>query len=825
MARKKDRNRPRRPAEPTKPREGSVTPYLGHLDALIEQRALLIFLVAIVAVKLVVFRNFVLLRNAYLFKDIGSDSINSTWVTLFHIVDYLRTDGVPKWSFFQGMGQNLFGVLTFEPFLGAFYAVGPNRVAHAIGYVELVKEILGGLFFFLFLRRSQISGFAAIVGALLFAFSGYVVLGGGWYIFSYDALCIALLLFSLEKLRHDGRWYLVPIPFALMAAYQPFHLYLYAVLVVVYFVVRSLDESPWDYRRTARLVLQTGVLAVLGVLLSAPFFLSNVVQIVDSPRVGGEASFFHILASQPVFRFAPPLQYVSEILRTFSNDLIGTGDEFHGWQNYLEAPLLYIGLITLLLVPQCIALVDRRRKVVFLSLLALCAVPLVFPYFRYAFWLFAGDYFRTFTFFIALVLLCLAIHGLNLMVRERRVSFGTLLFSVAGLLLVLYMPAPTYERYGALDERLLAVVAVLLVIHAALLFALRSPRFVVAAKLGVLGAVAIEAGYFANITVNHRSLLSSDELSRRVGFNDYTREAIDRLNSVDRDFFRVMKTYASGPAIHASLNDGMIQRYRGTTAYHPFNQKGYIDFLRAFDVIPAGNETATRWAIGPANRLVLQSITSVKYGLTKQSEGNPFGMTYDHVADVQDVHVYRNRYALPLGFSYDRYVTASAFTGLRAAFKDQAILKAAVVAQQDTDRFAGFPTLVSTALVQSYTLNDYDADTRARRADTLSISEHTQNRIRGTITVAQRRFLFLSIPFDRGWSARVDGHEATLVRANVGFMGLMLAPGNHTVVLEFQPPFLVAGTGVSLVTILAYAALVYRSRARSRMSATGKEPS
>ena len=40
------------------------------------------------------------------------------------------------------------------------------------------------------------------------------------------------------------------------------------------------------------------------------------------------------------------------ILRQFSNDMAGTGSHFLGWQNYLEAPSSYCGLICLLLTPQ-----------------------------------------------------------------------------------------------------------------------------------------------------------------------------------------------------------------------------------------------------------------------------------------------------------------------------------------------------------------------------------------------------------------------------------------------------------------------------------------
>jgi uncharacterized membrane protein YfhO len=76
--------------------------------------------------------------------------------------------------------------------------------------------------------------------------------------------------------------------------------------------------------------------------------------------------------------------------------------------------------------------------------------------------------------------------------------------------------------------------------------------------------------------------------------------------------------------------------------------------------------------------------------------------------------------------------------------------------------------------------------------------------------------LFLSIPFDRGWTAHVDGKDATLLQVNAGFMGLMLGPGNHSIQLDFRPQYLTAGVGISLTAVLIYAALFVRSRITKR---------
>ena len=74
--------------------------------------------------------------------------------------------------------------------------------------------------------------------------------------------------------------------------------------------------------------------------------------------------------------------------------MLGTGDDFRGWQNYLEAPLTYCGLLCLLILPQ--VFVSGHGSPDYLRLfLAGMLIPTVFPWFRYLFWLFQGDYYRT----------------------------------------------------------------------------------------------------------------------------------------------------------------------------------------------------------------------------------------------------------------------------------------------------------------------------------------------------------------------------------------------------------------------------------------------
>ena len=75
----------------------------------------------------------------------------------------------------------------------------------------------------------------------------------------------------------------------------------------------------------------------------------------------------------------------------------------------------------------------------------------------------------------------------------------------------------------------------------------------------------------------------------------------------------------------------------------------------------------------------------------------------------------------------------------------------------------------------------------------------------------------LAIPYDMGWSARVDGEAAEIMHANVAFMGVKLTKGTHTVEFSYMPKGLKPGAAISLATLVALIGVgVYRVLRRRR---------
>ncbi len=69
--------------------------------------------------------------------------------------------------------------------------------------------------------------------------------------------------------------------------------------------------------------------------------------------------------------------------------------------------------------------------------------------------------------------------------------------------------------------------------------------------------------------------------------------------------------------------------------------------------------------------------------------------------------------------------------------------------------------------------------------------------------------LFFSVAYSDGWSARVDGEEAELLKADCGFMAILLNEGDHTVELTYETPYLRLGAAISILGIVGVGVVLW----------------
>lgn len=806
------------------------TVVVDFFEVILGKKAIFLLGALLLVLLLVLFGSFLFGDKLFLFKDIASDTINFYYPRLYYISQYLGEEGIPKWSFSEGMGQNILPMSVGDPFNWILYAMGKDNLAYGIVWVEFIKIFLSGILFYSLLRILKVKYHSSIIGSLAYSFSGFMMVGTGWYVFTTQGVYFLLILYGFEKLFQKNSWWIFTLSVFLVAFFSPFDLYLAVILIFIYSTMRMVDEYGANIKKYFPTYFMMLVLGIVGVLMGMVMLVSSVDQMLNSARVSGEASFFSTLSSKSLFSFAEQKHNLTAIARLFANDLVGdanyhavntaqgsmNANNFTGWYNYLEAPALYSGLFTLLLIPQAIILSSGRKRMLYIIGLLFAILPVIFPFFRYAFWLFAGDYYRTFCLFFSMAFIFVAVKALDLIYNERKVNLLALGISLVFLIMLLFLPFSNVKEVGSnvIDGSFRNILIMFLLAHTFVIGGLGFADYRQTARIALLGLVSLELLIISSYTYHsERPVITKTEYNQKVNYNDFTRDAVAKIKQKDNSFFRISKYYQSGPAMHGSMNDAKLQGYYGTMSYQSFNQKNYIRFLGDMGIIDRKVEHETRWAKGLQENPLVQIIASNKYILVKQITPNFPGHTL--IDSVGDVKILRNDNYLPLGFTYDKMLDSSTFHKLPKVNpnlqRQITLLKSIVLDDKDVAKFKLEKFDVSKINL-NYTLEELSADVTALRSDTLKIEKFSQNNIVGNISLSKSKALFLSIPYDPSWKLKVNGKSTDILIGNLGLMAVPLEKGKHKIELSFQPPYWDLSWIVSLVGFVLFGALIFVNR-------------
>lgn len=96
--------------------------------------------------------------------------------------------------------------------------------------------------------------------------------------------------------------------------------------------------------------------------------------------------------------------------------------------------------------------------------------------------------------------------------------------------------------------------------------------------------------------------------------------------------------------------------------------------------------------------------------------------------------------------------------------------------------------------------------------ETMQIQEHGDTHIKGKITAKTAGTCILSIPYEKGWTVKVDGVKCEPQLLGDAFIAVSLEEGQHTIELSYLPDGLILGSVLSLCSIVIFFILCIRKR-------------
>ncbi|RYU93710.1 YfhO family protein [Emticicia agri] len=714
---------------------------------------------------LCLFWKFLFSDSYLLFKDIGNDSYYQAYAYLKAINALPLKNKFLSWSFSFGTGQLVSGIYTGNIFNWPLFFIDSASIAKGMLFMECLKLFLTGFIYFRYLINKAYHPLISVFGGCLVMLSSFMVINAGWFTyFSYFGFLWVLWLFSLEQLL-KGRLYWLIVAVLLTAIDQSYNLYIFGLFSLAYFLLHNYSFKTWK-----QILLRLSITYLYGIGIGAVLLGANLFIISHSPRFDPQYSYFKELIQVPMFELISLEELKTAFFRLFSNNIEGIGDNFTGWNNYIEAPLFFISSLGLLLLTQYL---HKRGTKLYVKHILICVAILfllLFPFFRASIWLFSANYYRILSFCIGLLLFEAGLNILDYTFFQKFQLHTKLLFYNFSAILVLFFFFTALESLFYYKALLLIILFFILLLYST---RKQNKTFL----LSMFGLALVDSIVESYASINLRPIVTTADLKGKKGFNDFSQDAVNWIHSIDRGFYRMEKDFSSGDAKVFSTNDAMIQGFKGTKVYTSFNHLSYINYLKGMEEIKFESEYTTRWLTGNLDKFEMLDNLAVKYMISN----GIFDWTqvgYQLVKTFNKVKVYRNPGYKPMGTVFNNIISEADYGNLPLEKKRTLIKEYVVIPDKMVDKIAevasNTPTLTSVDRTDAH----------------LDILTYDHNHILGKVRNKDLAVVYFSIPFDEGWHIEIDGKETEKFIANYGMTGILLAPGKHSIQLYYKLPYL-----------------------------------
>lgn len=694
------------------------------------------------------------------------------------------------WNWSTDLGVNFIGSYSFyligSPFFWLTIPFPGECVPFLMAPLLMLKLAFSGLGAHLYLSRFVKSEYA-VIGAVLYAFSGFSFYNLFYNHFHEAMMYLPFILYALERRMDEGKRGLFALFVCLSALNNYYFFFGQVIFLLLYWIVR-LWSGAW--RVTAKNIIGTITEAVLGTAGAGLLLLPSFFAVIQNSRTSDFVTGWDALIYQS------PSVFWETLLSFFIPPGLA-GHFVFSEEQLWSAPALWVPLFGC---TGLIAYLQSRKHTDWLRRLWFILIPCLFiPLFNQAFSMFNAFYYGRWHYMPTLMLILATLLTLNEDETEHPVNWkrafwwsGGITVALAILLLVLPLnPDPDEWYRNLIGEQTIFYYGL----------------FVIAGcGLAVFGKLLLERKKSAKsfftyavvfclvfaLTTGFTTITSE----RRVGVErDCTREQYreERVKSLytislpheDEQFFRIDSF---------DNNLGIFLEHSCLDAFHSIVPGSITDFYSSLNIERAMKSSSEPEHYG------LRSLLSARYALDNRNhfideKGACRIEGWEETDSLGVWRVYENKNFIPMGFTYDSYLTRTEYDALEEKDRELALLKTLVVEDADEKTVSAYLSHGENA---DYTYEAFIEDCDARRDSASPDFTVTKHGFTATLTADSDTVAFFSVPFEKGWSATVNGKPAKILRTNVGFMSVAIPDGKSEITFTYETPGLFYGALISL---------------------------
>ena len=757
------------------------------------------------AISFLFFLPFLLFDNGY-FLFYGDYNVQQ--VPFYRMCHDAVRSGDWGWSWTTDLGANFIGSYTFyllgSPFFWLTIPFPSAAVPYLMGPLLILKFGCASLTAFVYLRRYVRNPEYAVIGGMLYAFSGFSIYNIFFNHFHEAIVFFPLMLWAMDEYMYKRRRGVFALTVFACCFVNYYFFAGQVVFVIIYWFVRMLSKS-WTI--SVRDFLLLCCEAIIGVLCACVFLIPTVLAIVQNPRVNAPPSGWQALLYDYNQRYIHILECFF-----FPPDIPARPN----FTPNSEAKWASLGAwLPLFSMTGVIGFLQSRKKHWLKRMLCILFFMTAVPILNASFQLFNMTYYARWFYMLTLMMSLATIASLQYGAVDWKRAIRWTAGITLGIALPIGLMAKTSDgadgnktvTFGLEDypTRFWSYVAIALLsltlLAIILKFYFRSRRkFIRLCSGGIALITVVYASFFIALGKTqsddtHKSIIPySLNFGADIHLPDTRNCRIDVFDGMDNQaMYWEMPTIQ---AFHSIVPGSIMEFYPSIGVQRDVGSRPETKYygLRGL--------TSCRWLFDPVN--------SGKNFIDESGRAAMPGWTY--YATQNGFDIYQNNYYIPMGFSYDRYITRSEYNDIAEDDRNLLLLKAIVLEDADAPKYAGILKHLDNASSEAFTEDAYFEDCTARRAQACASFSRDNGGFSASFTSDRERLVFFSVPWEGGWSAKVNGKPADIVKVNVGFMAVKVPAGTSSIRFNYRTPGLTLGAAASGGGILLFAFYWFMTR-------------
>ena len=715
--------------------------------------------------------------------------------------------GAPRntFSWATDLGSGVMNAYSFylygSPFFWLSVLLPQSWLPYMMVPLLVLKFGVAGGGAYLYLRRYVKNANYAVLGACLYALSGFAVYNVFFNHFVDVVALFPYLLWALDETIYEDRHGLFAFWVAVNLLNNYFFFVGQVIFLCIYFVCKLTAK---DFRLTARKFGHLLWESVLGVAMGCLLLFPAVLSLLQNPRTIDLSSGWGFLTYAKVQQYLAIL--LSWILPPDSPYLTSVWSEgVIKWTSMTA----YLPLCSL---AGAMAYWRSRKADSKKRIVAVCAVCALVPVLNSAFYALNSSYYARWYYMPTLILAAMTVNALE----DPDVDLDAPARGIGWIMLATLVFAVVPVRDDTTETWSFGV--------------LKNPeQFFVVLGFGLLGLMlyrvlcskwrqdsrfaqrmtAAALVFACAFTMVHIGIGKFGQWHTDSDLVEQDTNALLLKNDLPEGDYRI-DTYKIHDNIGMWLDKSCLQYFGSTAA--PSILSFYPGLGVKRDV--RSEPEITNYA--------LRGLLSVEYLITTPEKRESFedeadaGWTY--LADVDGYTLYHNDNYVPMGFTYDYYVTEATYEASIKTLRSNLLMRALVLTDEDVAQYGKYLTELPDAMLDDLHYDSYTQDCADRRAHSCSVFQMNNAGFHAEITLDKPNLVFFSVPYDDGFTAYVNGEKTDILQVDEGLMAVLCPAGASSIDFVYQAAGLSASRVVTAVAIpvwVVYVACFVRRKRRS----------